>query len=369
MNENISMKQKNTAVDIIQFHEEKFVKSHSVDIKHYKQPDLYMFRTEHLDETGKLLNKIKGSGTPLGELFYVSTGAEIHGKEHRNEKGVLVSGYSKFDVLHTKQEYGYKPYIEGADIPKSRELGRYCYLRINKYLDYDNNFNRMRSPKFKELFENEKIIIRRSSGLMFILATLDIENIYTSEKCILINAKNNLPTTHKAYNSEKTLSLVYLLGIINSKLMNLYYGSVYGGFIDVYPSYLKALPIPKEISKKHENELEIKVTEILKLHKEISEETHIFQAVLQSSFNIKKATQRLINWFELDWGDFVKEIKKSKGKIGRKQEFDFMPHFEEQKQNIQQKYQEISLIDKQIDDLVYKLYNLSQKEIEIIENK
>jgi len=360
--------QKSQSIDIIQFRENFFIKSHSIDIEHYRQPDLYMFRTERLDKTGKLLYKIKQAGMPLGELFYVSTGAEIHGKEQRNKNGEFISGYSKFDVLHSKCEYGFKPYIEGSDIPKSKKTGRYCYPKISKYLDYDTNFERMRSPKFKELFENEKIIIRRSSGLLYILGTLDDRNIFTSEKCILIASKNNLPKGHKKFNSETTLSLSYLLGLINSKLMHLYYGSVYGGFIDVYPSYLKALPIPTDVSSKQQSQLEKKVSEILNLHKEIAEQTHIFQTVLQATFGMKKATQKLTNWFELDWADFVKEIKKSKGKIRKKQEFEFMPHFEEQKSKFKDKFYEIEHIDKQIDKLVYKLYDLTSEEIKIMAN-
>ncbi len=361
--------QKKNSVDIIHFREDSFLKSHAVDIEHYRQPDLFMFRTERLDETGKLLKKIKEAGVPLGELFYVSTGAEIHGKEFRNEEQELISGYSKFEVLHTKQAHGFKPYIEGADIPKSREFGRYCYPQVNLFLDYDNNFERMRSPKFNELFEKEKIIIRRSSGLLYILATFDVRKLYTSEKCILINSKHNLPVSHREHSSEKTLSLAFLLGIINSKLMNLYYGSVFGGFIDVYPNYLKALPIPTEISKENQIEMEELVSEILKLHKEISEQTHTFQTVLFSTFDIKKATQKLLNYFELDWANLVSEIKKSNGKIRKKQELEFMPLFEEQKLEIQSKYQKIKFLDKKIDNLVYTFYNLSQNEINIIENQ
>jgi type I restriction-modification system DNA methylase subunit len=355
-------------IEIKQLADNRFFTSHTIDIDNYKSAEMTMFRTERLDETGQLLEKIKRIGTPLCNLFYVSTGAEIHGKEQRTETGELISGYSKFDVLHTKPEYGFKPYIEGSDIPKSRELGRYCFPQIKYYLDYDNNSARMRSPKFKELFDSEKIIIRRSSGLLYILGTFDYQKIYTSEKCILIISKSSLSKDNSEYEAEPPLSLKLLLGIINSKLINLYYGCVYGGFIDVYPSYLKALPIPVEISSDKQIDLENKVNEMLELHKDVSVASLDFQTLIKSTFGIEKATEKLFNWFDLDWIGFMSEIKKSKGKIGKKQELSFLRVFEEQKQEIISKILHVKQIDREIDTLVYELYNLTPDEITMVEN-
>ncbi len=356
-------------VDIIQLADTNFYISHSIEIENFRKAEMTMFRTERLDEIGKILDKIKQKGVPLGDLFYVSTGAEIHGKEQRSENGELTSGYSKFDVLHTKQEFVFKPYIEGSDIPKSRELGRYSYPQIKLWLDYDNNFDRMRSPKFKELFESEKIIVRRSSGLLYILATIDKREIYTSEKCILLISKTNLPEGNSEYQEKTVYSIYFLLGIINSKLMNLFYGSVYGGFIDVYPSYLKALPISKNISTHQQTDLEQKVQDILKLHQSVSIKSSDFQTLIKSTFSIPKSTEKLINWFNLSWDDFTMEIKKSKGKITKKLELEFIRLFEEQKHELNNEMQRIKQIDKEIDRAVYNLYDLTEQEIEIIEKQ
>jgi hypothetical protein len=120
----------------------------------------------------------------------------------------------------------------------------------------------MRSSKFRELFDSEKIIIRRSSGLLRILAIHDKEKIYTSEKCILVINNCDLPKNHKQYSLKKNLELKYLLAILNSKLMDFYYASVYGGFIDVYPNNLKELPI-KTLGRKSENILLLLVDSLL----------------------------------------------------------------------------------------------------------
>lgn len=258
-------KSKNHSIQILDFTNDRFVKIHVIGIEKYKTAAQQMFRTEDLDHKTEVLNKIKNKGEPLETYFYCSTGAEIHGKESRAEDGVLTSGKSKFDVLFDKYELGLVPYIEGADIKKSTD-GRYSRPQIKKWLDYSQTEN-MRSPKFKELFESEKLILRRSSGLLRLLAIFDDRRIYTSEKCILIISKSNLPKNQVHFHNNDLIELKYLLALLNSKMMDFYYESVYGGFIDVYPNNLKELPIFNP-PKKSQKLFVSKVENILKLRKE-----------------------------------------------------------------------------------------------------
>jgi hypothetical protein len=125
----------------------------------------------------------------------------------------------------------------------------------------------MRSAKFKELFESEKIIVRGSSGLLRILAVYDDRRIYTSHKCTIIIKKSSLPKNHFQYLSIDKLELKYVIAILNSRLMDFYYENVYGGFIDVYPNNLKELPIP-DCKKGVHNVFVDTVDKILNLRKE-----------------------------------------------------------------------------------------------------
>ncbi|HNQ67751.1 MAG TPA: TaqI-like C-terminal specificity domain-containing protein [Bacteroidales bacterium] len=231
----------NYPISIFEFINDMFIKKHEINVLKYHIANQKMFRTEDLDSKTEVLNKIKNNGEKLDSFFYCSTGAEIHGKEKRNNDGSLTSGKSKFDVLYDQFRNGLMPYIEGADIKKSKE-GRYSTPSIKKWLDYSEP-EKMRSAKFIELFESNKIIVRRSSGLLRILAIYDERKIYTSEKCLLIIKKSDLPATHSQYSNKTPLELKYLVAIINSKLIDFYYENVYGGFIDVYPNNLKELPI------------------------------------------------------------------------------------------------------------------------------
>jgi adenine-specific DNA-methyltransferase len=224
------------SVRIIESLESEFIMKYNIQIEEYRKAEQNMFRTEDIGISSELLEKIKVIGQPLSTWFYVSTGAEIHGKE-RYEGDKRISGHSKFEVLSEIKQSGFKPYIEGSAIQKS-ELGRYCYPKIDYYLDY-SKADIMRSPKFPELFDSKKIIIRGSSGLMGILATYDERKLYTPHKITIVISKNDLPETDF---SEKN-SLKVLLSLLNSKLFAFYYSNKFGGFIDVYPNNLKELPI------------------------------------------------------------------------------------------------------------------------------
>ncbi len=284
----------NHEVSIVMLEGDEFVEQYRLPVSTYQTTALRMFRTENLALTTGLLERIKKRGTSLGNLFYVSTGAEIHGKEHRSERGKLTSGASKFDRLYDTQREGLKPYIEGAAIPKS-PLGRYCYPSINSWLDYSNP-DAMRSPKFSELFDSEKIIVRRSSGLLGILATYDERKVYTSEKCLLIVSKTDVPHDHEQHTESSPYSLKYLLAVLNSRVMDFYYKSVYSGFIDVYPNYLKALPIPA-ISPTEQEPFVRLVNEVLECRK-AGEETfaqeQAIERLVEALFGVTDADSALI---------------------------------------------------------------------------
>ena len=254
-------------VKISEFVEGEFKIKYFIDIEKYHQTNQNMFRTENLNLISGLIDKVKEKGHQLDKDFYISTGAEIHGKESRAKDGTTISGTSKFDVLLDKYSKGLKPYIEGSSIEKSKD-GRYSFPVIETWLDY-NKADVMRSPKFKELFDSDKIIIRRSSGLLRILAIYDQRKIYTSEKCLIIVARDCLPKNNNQFAMKTEVELKYILAIINSKLVDFYYESVYGGFIDVYPNNLKELPINP--AKQSDRQAIISIVDILLELKKINQ--------------------------------------------------------------------------------------------------
>jgi hypothetical protein len=85
-----------------------------------------------------------------------------------------------------------------------------------------------------------------------------------------------------------------------------------------------------------------------------------------------KLTSKLSSWYELDFSDFIKElnkaIKTANGTpLTKKDEFEWMELFEENKKKALALKAEIDRTDKEIDQMVYELYGLTEEEIKIVE--
>ena len=98
-----------------------------------------------------------------------------------------------------------------------------------------------------------------------------------------------------------------------------------------------------------------------------------FLKYLHSQVEIEKISKKLENWEDLEFGYFIKElnkaIKKSGGeKLSKMDEMEWMEVFETKKEEAQGLKSEIDKTDKEIDKMVYELYDLTEEEIQIVEN-
>lgn len=108
-----------------------------------------------------------------------------------------------------------------------------------------------------------------------------------------------------------------------------------------------------------------------------------YQKYLQQKFQLEKLSKKFQNWHELDFGHFIKELNKaikannkillSEDKeaistLTKKDEFEWLELFEENKKKAQELQIQNNQTEKEIDTMVYDLYGLTQEEIEIVEN-
>ena len=91
-----------------------------------------------------------------------------------------------------------------------------------------------------------------------------------------------------------------------------------------------------------------------------------FLQLLQSKFLIEKLSTKLKNWYELDFSEFSKELKKAKVQLTLSEEAEWMQYFNEQRQKAQTLKSEIDKTYKEIDRMVYELYELTPEEIKIV---
>ena len=112
---------------------------------------------------------------------------------------------------------------------------------------------------------------------------------------------------------------------------------------------------------------------MLTLSKEFQLLAQKFSKYFSGQFKIEKLSGKLEKWHGLSFDEFTREINKAiktqKGTpISKKDEFDWIDLFEENKVKANKLQSEILTTDKAIDAMVYELYGLSEEEIKIVEN-
>jgi len=208
-------------------------------------------------------------------------------------------------------------------------------------------------------FDDEKIIIRQTSDS--IIATID------SEKRI------NLNNVYNVGRLKRNMSIKYLLGVLNSKLINLIYQNVSQEkgrlFAEVKKVNLSKLPI---IIPSNEIDMIDLVDIMLTTNKKLTSMVNKYKNYLLVKFPEVELPKKLQNWHELEFGDFIKELNKAIKKSGgaplsKIDEMDWMEVFETKKAEAQQLKSEIDKTDSEIDQMVYDLYDLTADEIKIVE--
>ena len=145
-----------------------------------------------------------------------------------------------------------------------------------------------------------------------------------------------------------------------------------GGYWDFRRPFVEKIPIHLNLSSV-ENQLEELGSKQLT---DNNKEMHLqksFVRYFQTQYKLENISSKLQNWHELKFEDFIKEvnksIKKSNGnELDDKAKFGLMQLFDEQKIKVEKLKAEIDKTDKEIDQMVYKLYKLTKEEIEIVEN-
>jgi len=161
----------------------------------------------------------------------------------------------------------------------------------------------------------------------------------------------------------------FLLGILNSKVVEYFLHSIstkkQGGYYSYLNSFLSKIPVPKEENK----EISMAVKEIIKTKSELINKKAKFFNRIKRSFNLKNINRKIDLFYELEFNDFIKEIEKqSKKRISLKEQDDWEDYFKNYKKELLKLKDEIDKIDRQINEIVYKLYRLTKQEINVIEN-
>ena len=279
-----------------------------------------------------------------------------------NAKSILINEITKTikrGLPSTKLEFDKNGKYEGI---KSTLLD--CqYYQPKAEIKFNYISNSEEKLKQKEFSEN-LILLPRTT--LKIRAVLKNTNDHILDRIYYFNVSN------KKYLAE------YILCVLNSQITTFYYDNLYGsskiggGYIDLKGSQIENFIIPKTNIENQQPFLE-KAEKMFHLVKEFKNIIYKFSSYFSSQYQIEKLTGKLEKWYELEFVDFIKELNKAiktiKGTpLTKKDEFEWIDLFEENKQKALSLKAEIDKTDKEIDQMVYALYELTEEEIKIVEN-
>ena len=170
--------------------------------------------------------KLEGENKALVEKLLLSPEFDRVGNNLEIQQGIIYTGQAKEDVFADYvKDCTYKPILDGRDVVKWRI--NWDVKKYDRYLSYTNKLHR---PREERLFLAEKKILlpRRATK---IVATIDYQQYYA------------LNTAYICLNKESNYETEFLLGVMNSKLVDYFYSKLFMGWQITIPA-LEVIPIP-----------------------------------------------------------------------------------------------------------------------------
>ena len=108
---------------------------------------------------------------------------------------------------------------------------------------------------------------------------------------------------------------------------------------------------------------------MLSLNQELKDVSQKFHRTLERKFELKELPKKLQEYYLLSYSEFIKELGKKKIKLSLSDEAEWEEYFLQETKKALELKSKIDTTDKEIDQMVYKLYDLTDDEIKIVEGK
>jgi len=236
-------------------------------------------------------------------------------------------------------------YIEGRDIH------RYYIDDVKKFVNIANM-----DKKTINWHNQPKVVLQRIVGqnLRKIFASLDLDNNIVFPNANIINANNKY--------------LFSVIGILNSKLMDFFYNKFYGeSNTNVTSSAVNSLPFP-DISQLNGNFFEKNVKKLISL---INKKSILLKKTvnfIKDEYQVKTQITKLNKLDGLGWNEFMEIIIKNKVQLDINKREELSVWFKAKQNDLRELQNQINSVDNQINREVYRLYELTNEEIQIIED-
>jgi type I restriction-modification system DNA methylase subunit len=198
-----------------------------------------------------LIKKVDRRSNKLGQHLYVNVGATVSSK---------VSGeFTKSDVVSDEPKGNPKKFFDGTDLQRWRIDWQ------EEWLDYRKE--EMSGPRQPEMFESEKVVVRkRTDEGSQLAAALDKSSMFCDDTVIVCCDYKPLEDTDATTEFEgfekldESPKIEFITVLINSSVLSWLFkykfetGALQGTYSDVWPQSVRNFPIPKEEEYRSEQE-------------------------------------------------------------------------------------------------------------------
>ncbi len=309
----------------------------------------YIFIYKQDDTVERILSHIQAQSQSLFHYCSVYNGA----KPYCQNKGIplqtkemiankIYNGYTRIDE-------SWRKYYRGNCIK------RFTDMWDGEYIKYGDN---LAEPRDKNIFFREKLFVRQTGDT--IIATLDKGNV-----------SNN--TLHIVFPNNITIDNKYLLGLLNSTLMNWVFQATHPTEVgkpmaEVKKDYLGNLPIVCGNESQQDSVISL-VDALLSDCQNRFKKKQLFINYIVSTYEPKAITNKIESFEELSFKEFCDELKKQKVKLSASEKMDLLQLYNEITATISSMTAQIKQKQAQLDDIVFSIYNLSIEDIVFIKSK
>lgn len=282
-------------------------------------------------------------------------------------------GYSVFGSFTTAEAYLLVPFVEDSEQASVNEFKLINTGTIDKYLPLwglskikylgkqaqhpivNREVFKQEFPNRYEKLSKPKIIV---TGIRYFEAIIDKDNSY-------LPAKSTVTITGNLN------SLYFLLTVLNSNVINYYirenyYSSSMGGGINFTPDLIRSLPIP---TTPENTEIFIELSDKIQEYNQILQlKRNRFLKRLKDNIPNIKINGTLENFDLLDFTRFIAELKKQKIKLTLADQDEWEEYFTQRRRECNDLSEKINKINTEINQIIYHLYNLTEEEIQVVNN-
>ncbi len=327
---------------------DNFNRELQISTKIWAQENAFLINSDNNEI--QIINKVDQQFGTLGTIAEMYSGIKCYelgkGIPAQTEEMRDSKPYTSIE----KKESRWQPFLEGKHIDRYKLLWNY-----NSWINYGEW---LAAPRNKQNFEGEKILIRKIVNSRLIANYVSFTS-YCNTLLFVLKLRDKSSVSYKS-----------LLGVLNSNFIGWYYKHKFQiSNEDTFPQIMirdiLKFPIPTANQQVLE-EIEKKVYFILTENENLKLKSEKFLKRVKANLSIKNLSIKLQNFHEYDFKTFINELKKQKLKLRFNEQDEWEEYFDSRKMEIVNLQKQIKEQDKEIDQIVYKLYKLTTEEIEII---